>query len=74
MGTEICASISYFVGYSNLERFRYEKPFMAPALVASRALAASLLWPLLAVRGVSLASKELRAYSVKTLQYLGTVS
>lgn len=74
MATEICASISYFVGCSNLEIHRSEATFMAPALVTSRALAASLLWPLSAVRGASLASKDIRAYSVKRLRYLGNVS
>ncbi|KAF1937188.1 hypothetical protein EJ02DRAFT_386174 [Clathrospora elynae] len=74
MATEICTSISYFVGCSNLELHRSEAAFMAPALVTSRALAASLLWPLSAVRGASLASKDIRAYSVKGLRYLGTVS
>lgn len=76
MATEICASISYFVGCSNLELYRSEATFtfIAPTLVTSRALAASLLWPLSAVRGASLASTDVRAYSVKSLRYLGTVS
>jgi hypothetical protein len=47
---------------------------MIPALAASRALAASLLWPLSAVRGASLASNDTRAYAEKSLRYLGTVS
>ncbi|KAF2878595.1 hypothetical protein BDV95DRAFT_534098 [Massariosphaeria phaeospora] len=62
MATEICASFSYFA------------TFVTPPLVTSRALAASLLWPLSAVRGASLASKDIRSYSVKRLRYLGTVS
>jgi hypothetical protein len=74
MTTEICASTSYFVGRSNLELHRSEATSMAPILVTSRALAASLLWPLSAVRGASLASKEVRAYSVERLRYLGMVS
>lgn len=74
MASEICASISYFVGCFNFELHRSAGTFIAPALVTSRALASSLLWPLSAVRGASLASKDMRAYSVKSLRYLGTVS
>jgi hypothetical protein len=74
MATEICASISYFISCFNLGIYRSEATFTSPALVTSRALAASLLWPLSAVRGASLASNDTRAYAVKRLRYLGTVS
>jgi hypothetical protein len=74
MATEICASFSYFVRCSNLGIHRSETTLMVPTLPTSRALAASLLWPLSAVRGASLASNDIRAYSVKSLRYLGTVS
>jgi hypothetical protein len=43
---------------------------MAPTFANSRALAASLLWPLSAVRGASLASENIRAYSVLKLRFL----
>jgi hypothetical protein len=74
MAKEICASISYFVSCSNIGIHGSKATFMIPALAASRALAASLLWPLSAVRGASLASNDTRAYAEKSLRYLGTVS
>jgi hypothetical protein len=70
MATEICASMSYFVSCSELPSNRKEATFVAPTFVSFRALAASLLWPLSAVRGASIASENVRAYSVMGLRYL----
>jgi hypothetical protein len=70
MSTEICASISYFVSCSKLLRNVKDATSMALTFANSRALAASLLWPLSAVRGASLASENIRAYSVLKLRFL----
>lgn len=58
MATEICASIPQFLcGNSH---------------PLSRAYTSSLLWPLSAVRGTSLAPEPTRAYAADRLRYLGT--
>lgn len=70
MATEICASSSYIFSCSNLRDIMMEAGPLAITSVAPRALAASLLWPLSAVRGASLASKGIRAHCVRILRYL----
>jgi hypothetical protein len=61
MATQICASIHQFTGRSEF-----------PASI--KASAASLLWPLSAVRGASLASEDIRTYAVERLKHLGSQS
>jgi hypothetical protein len=56
MATQICASIPQFAG--QLES-------------STKASTASLLWPLSAVRGASLASEDVRMYAIERLRFLG---
>jgi hypothetical protein len=58
MATHICASIPQFAGQLGFS-------------VSTKASTASLLWPLSAVRGASLASGDVRMYAVDRLKFLG---
>ncbi|KAF2006385.1 hypothetical protein P154DRAFT_258347 [Amniculicola lignicola CBS 123094] len=61
---DICASIPQFSGPSSTDT---NTPDKSPI----RAYAASVLWPLSAVRGASLASETARSYCVERLRSLG---
>jgi hypothetical protein len=61
MATQICASIPQFA--SQLE-----------GSTSIKASNASLLWPLSAVRGASLASEDVRTYAINRLKLLGSES
>ena len=79
MASEISASIPQFThpekfsvplepGFS---RFQVLSIVPAPESISPKAAAASLLWPLSAIRGASLASEDVRAYAVERLKFLG---
>jgi hypothetical protein len=58
MATQICASIPQFASQLGLS-------------VSIKASTVSLLWPLSAVRGASLASGDVRMYAIDRLKFLG---
>jgi hypothetical protein len=63
MSEQICASIP---------QFTMTCPGLANAqCISTRAAAASLLWPLSAIKSASLASEEVRAYAVERLRFIG---
>jgi hypothetical protein len=63
MSEQICASIP---------QFTMARPELANAqCISTRAAAASLLWPLSAIRSASLASEGVRAYAVERLRFIG---
>jgi hypothetical protein len=73
MCEEICASIPQFA------TDRHTSSSLPSAIarsqcISTRAASASLLWPLSAIRGASLASESIRTYAMDRLKYIGRES
>lgn len=68
MSEDICASIPQFT--SPTEVIIDQKSHYARECISIKASAASLLWPLSAVRGCCLGSKDVKAYAVDRLKYM----
>lgn len=73
----ICASIPQFTNPSEFCKSSISKNYFFPSKLDSNTRMSSvstLLWPLSAVRGASLASKHVRSYAVEQLQSLEWIS
>jgi hypothetical protein len=73
MCEDICASIPQFTASRNMSP-SLPSVFSNTYSIPTRAAAASLLWPLSAIRESSLCSDNVRAYAVERLKYIGRES